>query len=166
LSGGSARVTSKSSDVAKIIAVCTSEKKGTKKEAIKEGFLEEDFGLIGDAHADCGTHRQVSLLAMESINKMRALGFDVGPGDFAENLTCEGIELVSLPVGTRLSVGREVVLEVSQLGKECHSGCAIYRQIGRCIMPREGVFARVIHSGLVKTKDKINVLAEPLSPRE
>jgi MOSC domain-containing protein YiiM len=150
--------------MARVIAVCKSKEKGTKKEVMKEGILREDFGLTGDAHADGGTHRQVSLLAIESINRMRALGFNVGPGDFAENLTCEGIELVSLPVGTRLSIGREVILEVSQLGKECHSGCAIYRQIGKCIMPREGVFARVIHGGAVKTKDRINVLSKPLSP--
>lgn len=146
--------------MAKIIAVCTSEKKGTKKEEVKEGILQEDFGLIGDAHADCCTHRQVSLLAIESINKMQSLGFDVGPGDFAENLTTEGIDLVSLPVGTRLSIEKEVVLEVTQIGKECHTGCAIYRQIGKCIMPREGVFTRVIHGGLVKIGDTINVGSE------
>jgi MOSC domain-containing protein YiiM len=143
--------------MAKIIAVCTSGKKGTKKEAIKEGLLKEDFGLIGDAHADCCTHRQVSLLAIESIKKMRSLGFDIGPGDFAENLTCEGIELVSLPVGTQLSIGNKVILEVSQLGKECHTGCAIYRQIGKCIMPKEGVFAKVIRGGLVRAGDTIGV---------
>ncbi len=143
--------------MAKIIAVCRSEKKGTKKEAVKEGFLQEDFGLVGDAHADCCTHHQVSLLAIESINKMRGLGFNVGPGDFAENLTTEGIDLVSLPTGTRLSIEKEVVLEVTQLGKECHSGCAIYRQIGKCIMPKEGVFARVIHGGLIKAGDHIGV---------
>lgn len=141
----------------RVIAVCRSEKKGTKKEVVKEGFLQEDFGLIGDAHADCCTHRQVSLLAIESINKMRELGFDVGPGDFAENLTCEGIDLVSSPIGTRLSIGKGVILEVTQLGKECHSGCAIYRQIGKCIMPKEGVFARVIQGGKVKIGDTISI---------
>ena len=143
--------------MAKIIAVCTSEKKGTKKEALKEGFLQGDFGLIGDAHADCSTHRQVSLLAIESINRVRQLGFDVGPGDFAENLTCEGIELVSLPVGTQLSIGKEVILQITQIGKECHIGCAIYRQIGKCIMPKEGIFANVIRGGLVRAGDVINV---------
>ena len=141
--------------MAKIIAVCSSEKKGTKKEVVKEGFFQEDFGLIDDAHADCCTHRQVSLLAIESINKMRELGFDVGPGDFAENITCEGIDLVSLPVGTQLSVGKGVILEVTQIGKECHSGCAIYLRIGKCIMPKEGVFAKVIRGGLVKARDQI-----------
>lgn len=148
----------KGDDTAKIIAVCKSKKKGTKKEPIAEAVLRQDYGLIGDAHADCGTHRQVSLLAIESINKIRSLGFNIGPGDFAENLTCEGIELVSLPVGTRLSIGRKVILEISQLGKECHIGCDIYRQIGKCIMPKEGVFARVIQGGLVKRGDKIRVL--------
>ncbi len=144
--------------MAKITAVCRSKEKGTKKEIIAEGVLGEDYGLIDDAHADCCTHRQVSLLTIESINKMRSLGFDVGPGDFAENLTTEGIELVSLPVGTHLCIREESVLELTQIGKECHTGCAIYRQIGRCIMPKEGVFARVIKGGLVKAEDAIRVL--------
>ena len=112
---------------------------------------------LGDAHADCCTHRQVSLLAIESINKMRSLGFDVAPGDFAENLTCEGIELVSLPVGTRLSIEKEVMLEITQIGKECHSGCAIYHQIGKCIMPKEGIFAKVIRGGPVRAGDTIKI---------
>jgi len=141
--------------MARIVAVCKSKEKGTRKEDVARGVLKQDFGLTGDAHADCCTHRQVSLLALESINKMRRLGFDVGPGDFAENLTTEGIELVSLPVGTRLSVGRGIILEISQIGKECHSGCAIYRQIGKCVMPKEGVFARVIRGGLVKSGDAV-----------
>jgi MOSC domain-containing protein YiiM len=141
--------------VAKIIAVCTSEKKGTKKEAVKEGFLQEGFGLIGDAHADCCTHRQVSLLAIESINKMRELGFDVGPGDFAENLTTKGIHFLSLPIGTHISIGQEVILKITQIGKECHTGCAIFQQIGKCIMPKEGVFAQVIRGGPVKAGDQI-----------
>ena len=144
--------------MARIIAVCRSKKKGTKKEVIAEGILKEDYGLMGDAHADCCTHRQVSLLAMESINKMRQLGLDVGSGDFAENLTCEGIDLISLPVGTQVSIGKEAILEVTQIGKECHTRCAIYHQIGKCIMPEEGVFARVIKEGLVKAGDTIRVL--------
>jgi len=143
--------------LAKIIAGCKSREKGTKKKPIADGILKEDYGLIGDAHADCCTHRQVSLLAIESISKMRSLGFDVDPGDFAENLTSEGIDLVSLPVGTRLSIGEEVILEVTQIGKECHTGCAIYRQIGKCIMPKEGVFAKVIRGGLVKAGDQIRI---------
>jgi len=143
--------------VARIVAVCRSEEKGTKKQDVKEGLLKQDYGLVDDAHADCCTHRQVSLLATDSINKMRSLGFDVNPGDFAENLTTEGIDLVSLPIGTHISVGKQVILEVTQIGKECHSGCAIYRQIGKCIMPKEGVFARVIRGGLVRAGDQIGI---------
>ena len=144
----------------KIIAVCKSKEKGTRKGPIAEGVLREDYGLVGDAHADSSTHRQVSLLAIESIRKMRDLGVDIHPGDFAENLTCEGIDLVSLSVGTRLSIGKEVILEVTQIGKDCHSGCAIYRQIGKCIMPKEGVFARVIKGGVVKAGNAIRVLLQ------
>lgn len=143
--------------MAKIIAVCRSKEKGTKKKAMVEGILKENHGLIGDAHADCCTHRQVSLLAIESINKMRNLGFDIGPGDFAENLTIEDLELFSLSAGTRISVGKNVLLEITQIGKECHSGCAIYRQIGKCIMPKEGIFARVIRGGFVRTGDEIRI---------
>ena len=141
--------------MASVIAVCSSEEKGTRKEAIAEGIIKEDYGLIGDAHADCCTNRQVSLLAIESIEKMRSLGFDVDPGDFAENFTTEGIELASLPVGTKLLTGNEVILEITQIGKECHAGCAIFRQVGKCIMPKEGIFARVIHGGSVRTGDPI-----------
>jgi MOSC domain-containing protein YiiM len=141
--------------VAKIIAVCSSKTKGVRKENIKCGILKTEYGLLDDAHADSGWHRQVSLLAIESIEKMRRMGFDVGPGDFAENLTCEGIELLSLPIGTRVSVGDGIVLEITQIGKECHSGCAIFKQTGKCIMPKEGVFARVIKGGPVKTGDII-----------
>jgi len=141
--------------MAKIIAVCKSEEKGTRKEVVAEGILREEYGLVGDAHADCCTHRQVSLLAMESIDKMRELGFEVGPGDFAENLTTQGLELASLPVGTRVSVGNDVILEITQIGKQCHSGCAIYRQIGKCIMPKEGIFARVVRGGSVTAGDRV-----------
>lgn len=143
--------------MAKITAVCRSKQKGTKKEIVTEGILKEDYGLVGDAHADCCTHRQVSLLAIESIAKMRALGFDVGAGDFAENLTTKGIELLCLPIGTRLFIGEAVMLEVTQIGKECHTRCAIYHQIGKCIMPDEGVFARVVRGGLVRAGDTITV---------
>jgi len=144
--------------MATIIAVCKSEKKGTKKKDVGAGLLKAEFGLVGDAHADCCTHRQVSLLAVESIGKMRALGLEVNPGDFAENLTTEDIDLVSLPVGTRVSVGERIVLEITQIGKECHTGCAIYRQVGKCIMPEEGVFAKVIKGGPVRIGDRIKVV--------
>ena len=140
--------------MAKIVAVCKSEKKGTRKKVVGQCQVV-DGGLVGDAHAECGTHRQVSLLAIESIDKMRALGLKVGPGSFAENLTTEGIDLVSLPVGTRISIGKDVVLEVTQIGKECHTPCAIYRQAGTCVMPTEGIFGRVIRGGTVKTGDAI-----------
>ncbi|MDD5704036.1 MAG: MOSC domain-containing protein [Dehalococcoidales bacterium] len=141
--------------MAKIIAVCSSKEKGTRKTVIADGSLKENYGLIGDAHADGSTHRQVSLLASESINKMRDIGFDVGPGDFAENLTTEGMELCSLPIGTQLRIGEEVILKITQIGKECHSGCAIFKQTGKCIMPKEGVFTRVIRGGTVNTGDWI-----------
>jgi MOSC domain-containing protein YiiM len=144
--------------MAEIIAVCKSEKRGTKKEDVKEGLLEEDFGLVGDSHADYRTHRQVSLLAVESVDKMRALGLELKPGDFAENLTTQGIDLVSLPVGTRMSIGEQVILEVTQIGKECHSGCAIFQQVGKCVMPTEGIFTRVIRGGTVRSGDKIEVV--------
>lgn len=143
--------------MAKIVAVCKSEKKGTRKVTVEEGILEEDYGLAGDAHADCCSHRQVSLLAVESIDKMRRLGFELGPGDFAENLTTEGLELASLPVGTEIATGDEVLLEVTQIGKECHRGCAIYQEIGKCIMPKEGIFARVLRGGIVRAGDSIRV---------
>lgn len=143
--------------MAKIIAVCSSKEKGTRKEATVGAVLKEGYGLVGDAHADCCTHRQVSLLPTESINKMRSLGFDVGPGDFAENLTTKGLELASLPVGARISIGKDVILEITQIGKECHSGCAIYRQIGKCIMPKEGMFAKVVHGGFVRAGDQIRI---------
>ncbi len=144
--------------MASILAVCTSEKKGARKKMVKEAVARADYGLVGDAHADSGTHRQVSLLARASIDKIRRLGLEVGSGDFAENLTIEGLELHSLPLGTRFGVGEEVVLELTQIGKECHDRCAIYHQVGTCVMPVEGVFTRVIAGGTVKTGDEIRVI--------
>ncbi len=143
--------------MAKVVAVCRSEKKGTRKENIGCGLFKECFGLMDDAHSDSHTHRQVSLLAVESINKMRAMGLDLVPGDFAENLTTEGLDLVALPLGTRLLVGEEVTLEVTQIGKECHKGCAIFKQVGKCIMPKEGIFTKVIRGGAVREGDPIQV---------
>jgi len=140
-----------------IKAVCTSSKKGTRKKNIGEGLLIQEYGLQGDAHAG-PWHRQVSLLAIESIDKMRALGLNVGPGDFAENITTEGIDLVNLPIGTRLKIGEEAVGEVTQIGKECHTRCAIYYQAGDCVMPREGIFIRVLTGGMVKVGDIIEVI--------
>jgi len=143
--------------MAKILAVCRSDNKGTVKHPIAEGLVREDFGLAGDAHAEASIKRQVSLMTIESINRMRKEGYDVVPGSFAENLTTEGIELLSLPIGTRLSVGDNILLEITQIGKECHSGCAIFKQVGKCIMPKEGVFTRVVRGGKVKSGDEIKV---------
>lgn len=144
--------------VAKIIAVCKSEKKQSKKINVGDACLKEDYGIIGDAHSSNDTHRQISLLAIESINKMRELGLNVNPGDFAENLTTKGIELVTLPVCSKVIVGENVILEITQIGKECHTRCAIYKQAGDCIMPKEGIFARVIKGGEVKIGDEIELI--------
>ena len=143
----------------KVLAVCRSDKRGVTKDPIPEGVFE-DGGLRGDAHADPGTHRQVSLLAKESIDKMRALGLKLKDGDFAENLTTEGIDLPSLVPGTRISVGDGLVLEITQIGKECHSGCAIARKVGKCIMPKEGIFGKVITAGVVRPGDTIRIQFE------
>ena len=143
--------------MASVIAVCSSKKKGTKKEPIAKGFIKEGYGLIGDAHADAGTHRQVSLLAIESINKMQVPSLNLCSGDFAENITTEGIDLLHLPLGTKIFVGDEVILELSQIGKECHAACAIRKQVGDCIMPREGIFTRVIRGGQVKPGDRLKI---------
>ena len=140
-----------------IIAVCTSKEKGTRKKTVPMAVAREDFGLLGDAHAAHHTHRQVSLLAVESIHKMRNHGIDVEPGDFAENLTTRGIDLVSLPIGSQLVVGDDIILELTQIGKKCHTKCAIFQQVGTCIMPKEGVFARVIRGGLISEGDTIRV---------
>ena len=142
----------------KILAVCRSDSKGTTKESIGHGFFEENYGLVDDAHSDSNSHRQVSLLAIESINKMRSMGYELKPGDFAENLTTEGVDLPHLPVGTRLSVGAEVLLEVTQIGKECHTGCAIFKKVGKCIMPKEGIFAKVMKGGTVNEGDAIQIV--------
>ncbi len=142
----------------KIVAVCRSEKTGTRKEPCGEGIFLEDYGMERDAHAARGIARQVSLLAEASIDKMRGLGLELHPGDFAENLTVSGLELAGLPVGTRLRVGGEVVLEISQIGKECHKGCAIFKAVGACVMPKEGVFARVIRNGKVRTGDDVEIV--------
>lgn len=147
-----------------IVAVCTSKEKGERKTDVGQAELQEGFGLVGDAHGG-DWHRQVSLLAIESIDKMRAAGLDVGPGDFAENLTTQGVNLYTLPVGTRLRVGDSVLLEMTQIGKECHDRCAIYHQAGDCVMPREGVFATVVNGGPVKTGDNLEILG-PVGKQE
>jgi MOSC domain-containing protein YiiM len=142
--------------MAQVVATCISGKKGERKTPMEAVTLRENHGIVGDAHAG-EWHRQVSLLASESIDKMRNLGLDVNSGDFAENITTSGIELVSLPIGTRLKVG-ETLLEVTQIGKECHTRCAIYHQAGDCVMPKEGIFARVITGGAVRPGDEVRVV--------
>jgi MOSC domain-containing protein YiiM len=141
----------------KVLAVCLSPEKGGRKKNLGKGRLIAGFGLEGDGHGG-DWHRQVSLLAIESIARMQAKGLDVGPGDFAENLTIEGLELFTLPVGTRLRIGKEALLEISQIGKTCHTRCAIYHQAGDCVMPREGVFAVVCQGGPVACGDEVEVL--------
>lgn len=143
-----------------ILAVCASKSKGERKVDKGQGELLKGFGLAGDAHGG-DWHRQVSLLAIESIDKMRAAGLNVGPGDFAENLTTRGVDLYSLPVGTRLLVGEAALLEITQIGKVCHDRCAIYHQAGDCVMPREGVFAVVLEGGPVKSGDALTIV-EPV----
>ena len=140
-----------------IIAVCTSASKGERKTDVGSGLLRKGFGLEGDAHGG-DWHRQVSLLATESIAKMQAAGLAVGPGDFAENLTTRGLDLCTLPVGARLRVGATALLEISQIGKICHERCAIYYQAGDCVMPREGIFAVVLEGGAVASGDSIEVV--------
>jgi MOSC domain-containing protein YiiM len=145
--------------MARIIAVCTSEKKGMRKKNVGTATFIPDFGIEGDAHA-ANWHRQVSLLAMESIKKMQDKGLDVGPGDFAENITTEGIDLVHLPIGTKMRLGKEVIGEVTQIGKECHNRCAIYYQAGDCVMPKEGIFIAILRGGIVHVDDEIEVMTE------
>jgi MOSC domain-containing protein YiiM len=141
-----------------IEAVCISKNKGERKTPVAKVTLLPNHGIEGDAHAG-EWHRQVSLLALESIEKMQRLGLAVDAGDFAENVTTKGLELVSLPIGTRLHLG-DALLEVTQIGKECHTRCAIFYQAGDCVMPKEGIFARVLKGGEVKTGDAIEVEME------
>ena len=144
--------------MAKVKDVCISEKKGDQKLPIDEVLLKVDHGIVGDAHAG-NWHRQVSLLAAESVAKVqKALNFELKSGDFAENILTEGIELFTLPIGTKLQIG-EAVGEVTQIGKECHQGCAIRELAGDCVMPREGIFVKVLKEGKVKAGDEIKVIA-------
>ncbi|KAF1085163.1 MOSC domain protein [Sporotomaculum syntrophicum] len=140
-----------------VVAVCTSPRKGMRKKNIGNCNLLADHGLEGDAHAG-PWHRQVSLLALESVQKMRDIGLDVNPGDFAENITTVGINLVDLPIGTKLAIGDDTLGEVTQIGKECHTKCAIYYQAGDCVMPKEGIFIRVLNGGHIKVGDQVRVV--------
>lgn len=147
----------------KVLAVCTSAQKGTQKQPVAEITLQEDWGIVGDAHAG-HWHRQVSLLAYEKIEEFRKRGADVAFGAFGENIVCEGFDLRTLPVGTRFRIG-DCLLELSQIGKACHSHCEIYKVVGDCIMPREGVFTIVLKGGVVKPGDEITLIeADPERP--
>lgn len=139
----------------KVTAVCTSPEKGTQKKNVKEAVFIEDFGIQGDAHAG-KWHRQVSLLSYDKIEAFRARGAEVEDGSFGENLVVEGIDFRTLPVGTRLHCN-DVILEMTQIGKECHHGCEIFKKMGDCIMPREGVFAKVIRGGTIRIGDEMRV---------
>ena len=138
-----------------VLAVCISEKKGTVKHPVPEIQLKIDHGIVGDAHAG-NWHRQVSLLADESVEPMRQRFPDIPTGAFAENILTRGIALSTLPVGTKLRVG-QVLLQVTQIGKECHADCAIRRQVGDCVMPREGIFTMVLEEGSIRPGDEITI---------
>jgi MOSC domain-containing protein YiiM len=141
----------------RIKAISISKKRGTQKANVPQAEVRVGFGIVGDAHA-ANWHRQVSLLAVESIDKMVEMGAKVSPGNFAENVTTEGVELLKLPVESKFKVGEDVELEITQIGKECHSRCEVFEQVGDCVMPREGIFAKVTKGGLIKVGDIIEVL--------
>jgi len=142
----------------KVVSINISDKKGIRKKPVDKAVIDENSGIQGDAHASSKWHRQVSLLAIESIKKMQGMGLDVKPGDFAENITTEGIDLLSLPLDTRIRIGKEVIGEVSQIGKECHTRCSIYYQAGDCVMPKEGIFIRVLKGGTITKGDEIQIM--------
>ena len=139
----------------KVVSINISDKKGVRKKPVEEAVIRTDYGIEGDAHSSSSWHRQVSLLALESIKKMQDMGLDVHPGDFAENITTEGMDLLSLPIGTRIQIGDAIIGEVSQIGKECHTRCAIFYQAGDCVMPKEGIFIRVISGGKIRKGDAV-----------
>jgi MOSC domain-containing protein YiiM len=138
----------------KIVSIALSRSKGTRKDPVEQALLVKEHGIEGDAHAGAW-HRQVSFLAMESIERAKVAGLAVGFGDFAENIATEGIDWVKVPVGDRFRLGGSALVEITQIGKECHKRCAIYYQAGDCIMPREGVFARVLEGGVIRCGDEI-----------
>jgi len=143
----------------RVVAVSVSRTKGVKKENVPLINLIPDYGVEGDAHA--GSERQVSFLAQESIDAMQGKGLELTPGDFAENITTRGLDVPALPVGARLRLGSQVELEITQIGKTCHQGCAIRQAVGDCVMPREGIFARVLVGGEVRPGDEIEVFRVP-----
>ena len=139
----------------KVLSLNISKKKGVRKTPVESCGAVENSGIEGDAHSG-PWHRQVSLLGMESIEKARSWGLNVDPGDFAENITTEGIDLTSLPIGSRIDAG-DVLLEVTQIGKTCHDKCDIYKQVGKCVMPKEGIFTKVLKGGTLKKGDGIRI---------
>jgi len=141
----------------KILAVCVSKEKGTQKENVGSGEIKANYGLEGDAHSG-PWHRQVSLLANESIEKMRKLGLELGYGDFGENIVTQGIDLLTLGVGSQLRLGDSVIGEITQIGKVCHDRCAIYYKTGDCIMPREGIFIQILTGGKISVGDTVEVI--------
>lgn len=143
----------------KVLSVCVSKTKYVRKKDIGEGTFKIDWGLVGDAHTAPGK-RQVSLLAIESIEKARKQGLKVAIGDFGENITTEGLDLVNLPIGQKLRIGKDIIVSVTQIGKECLKPCSIYYKMGDCIMPREGIFAAVLKGGKAKTGDEIKLITE------
>ena len=150
------------SKIGRIISINISDKTGTKKEPVDSAELKEDFGIVGDAHAgdkrEEYAHRQISLLAQESIDKVANKDVDFHPGIFAENLTTEGVILPELPLGTKIKFSGGVVLEVTQIGKVCHDGCSILETLGDCVMPREGIFTRVLVGGTISSGDTIEII--------
>ncbi|GAB6137761.1 MOSC domain-containing protein [Halanaerobaculum tunisiense] len=145
--------------VGEIIAICRSENKGEAKSEINEGYLKENYGLEGDAHAG-DWHRQISLLSQEDIEMMREQGLELEVGAFGENIVTKGLELYELPVGSRLQLGDQILLEVTQIGKECHDHCNIYHQVGDCIMPKRGIFAKVLQGGRLQSGVQIKVISD------
>lgn len=143
----------------KIVSIAISKKKGKRKVQVEQAHLLQDYGLEGDAHAGAW-HRQISLLAVESIERARKQGLDVTFGDFAENFATSGVDWHKVPVGTRVKLGDQALVEITQIGKECHNKCAIYYLAGDCIMPREGVFARVLKGGKIRCGDEVRILGE------
>ena len=141
----------------KIVSIAISQKKGTRKTPVEKAFISKDHGLEGDAHAG-KWHRQVRFLSSESIASVKDQGLDVTFGDFAENIATVGIDWKTLPLGTRVRLGDSVLVEITQIGKECHNKCAIYYKAGDCIMPREGVFARVLEEGTIRRGDEIQII--------
>ena len=143
----------------RIVSIALSKRKGTRKVPVDEALLVEDHGLEGDAHAG-PWHRQVSFLAGESIEGARSRGLDVTFGDFAENVATSGIDWLQVPVGTQVNLGKSAQVEITQIGKECHKKCAIYHLAGDCIMPREGIFARVLKGGKIRCGDSVQIVSE------